>query len=235
MQVFLAYSLAKGKVFVCKFTIPLSQDLLHLSVNNNNQTPLLEDSQREVEVMRKLSGKDHIIALEEYFEFPSFYTSIIVVPYIPSLPDLDARPPPQQIPSSLKQLLEVGFLSILTYHKSINHFELVFLSYYIQALASVHEAGYLHMDIKPNNILFDLTNNNQLTLIDFGCSVPESRPKYRGSTLHPKWYSILKRRISVGEAICGVWVVFSMNGYVVDFIYQFRSQSSQIKTLFIIL
>ncbi len=40
------------------------------------------------------------------------------------------------------------------------------------------------MDIKPTNILFDLTNNNQLTLIDFGYSIPESQPKYQGSTLH---------------------------------------------------
>jgi serine/threonine-protein kinase len=50
-----------------------------------------------------------------------------------------------------------------------------------QALQSMHEAGYLHTDIKPNNIL--LTPDGGVKIIDFGQSCPNGfrKPRIQGT------------------------------------------------------
>lgn len=40
----------------------------------------------------------------------------------------------------------------------------------LKAAENIHKAGYVHLDIKPENIMFDKDNN--VVLIDFGCSEP---------------------------------------------------------------
>lgn len=40
----------------------------------------------------------------------------------------------------------------------------------LKAIEKIHNCGYVHLDIKPENIMFDKDNN--VVLIDFGCSEP---------------------------------------------------------------
>ena len=45
----------------------------------------------------------------------------------------------------------------------------------IKALEKVHEIGYIHNDIKLENILLDSVDPIKLKLIDFGVSLPYLR------------------------------------------------------------
>ena len=38
----------------------------------------------------------------------------------------------------------------------------------ILSLKSIHELGYIHRDIKPDNFILDLNNPKRIYLIDFG-------------------------------------------------------------------
>jgi len=55
----------------------------------------------------------------------------------------------------------------------------------LKATENLHQAGYVHLDIKPENIMFDRDNN--VVLIDFGCSEPfdkEVLDRYIGTSYY---------------------------------------------------
>ena len=97
---------------------------------------------------RRLSRLDnsHIVRVFDFFEENG--TAYYVMDYIEgeSLRELQKR--------TGKALTEQETLSVLTQM--------------LDALKSIHEAGLLHMDIKPANIMID--NKGKCTLIDFGAS-----------------------------------------------------------------
>ena len=97
---------------------------------------------------RRLSRLDnsHIVRVFDFFEENG--TAYYVMDYIEgeSLRELQKR--------TGKALTEQEALSVLTQM--------------LDALKSIHEAGLLHMDIKPANIMID--NKGKCTLIDFGAS-----------------------------------------------------------------
>ena len=97
---------------------------------------------------RRLSRLDnsHIVRVFDFFEENG--TAYYVMDYIEgeSLRELQKR--------TGKALTEQETLSVLTQM--------------LDALKSIHEAGMLHMDIKPANIMID--NKGKCTLIDFGAS-----------------------------------------------------------------
>ena len=108
------------------------------------------NSQREkfTKEARRLSRLDnnHIVRVFDFFEENG--TAYYVMDYIEgeSLRELQKR--------TGKALTEQETLSVLTQM--------------LDALKSIHEAGLLHMDIKPANIMID--NKGKCTLIDFGAS-----------------------------------------------------------------
>jgi predicted ATPase/tRNA A-37 threonylcarbamoyl transferase component Bud32 len=51
----------------------------------------------------------------------------------------------------------------------------------VQALSALHEAGYLHRDVKPSNIL--VTDDGQVVLLDFGLSQLIQQPQTVGDSL----------------------------------------------------
>lgn len=53
-----------------------------------------------------------------------------------------------------------------------------------QALAAVHQAGWLHADVKPENIL--LSSSGHVTLIDFGFASPIQSPVRREQATVPR-------------------------------------------------
>lgn len=106
-------------------------------------------SKRFVEVVEKASGLSHpnIINIIEY-GFPEDGTGdpYIVMEYIPG--------------HSLSKFIGGNFLTMRQKIDIIRQISL--------ALCSIHEAGILHRDIKPGNILVEETNNVKIT--DFGIS-----------------------------------------------------------------
>jgi serine/threonine protein kinase len=64
-----------------------------------------------------------------------------------------------------------------------------------EGLAAVHEAGFIHHDFGPKNLLVD--RNDQAKLIDFGLAVPNTevfhRPGNRTGTLHYMAPELLRR------------------------------------------
>lgn len=64
----------------------------------------------------------------------------------------------------------------------------------LKAVQNIHQAGYVHLDIKPENVMFN--KNNEVVLIDFGCSEPidkEVLDRFMGTSYYvaPEIYNYL--------------------------------------------
>lgn len=61
------------------------------------------------------------------------------------------------------------FEKICKQQNKINEKEAInFISQILQALDHMHEIGYVHLDLKPENIMFVTKESDKLKLIDFG-------------------------------------------------------------------
>ncbi|CAD8065216.1 unnamed protein product [Paramecium sonneborni] len=106
--------------------------------------------QNEVEALKQLNHQ-HIINLEEAYENETSY--LIVLEYLKG--------------GSLSQYLKYCRLSL-------DDIEII-IKQILEAICYLHEKGFVHRDIKPDNILFcDVGSSSNLKLIDFGisCKLP---------------------------------------------------------------
>ena len=65
------------------------------------------------------------------------------------------------------------------YQQDVNHFALVIIKNILSGLMTMHDAGYIHRDIDPTNIM--ITNDGHIKLIDFGIA-----KKMNSLTTHDK-------------------------------------------------
>jgi len=101
----------------------------------------------EARAYRKLQGCEGIPSLRDYIETED--DNILVMDLLgPSLGDLFDYLL-QQL--SLKSIAQIA-LKMVT------------------ILETMHDRGYIHRDIKPGNILFDVSSQSELFVIDFGAS-----------------------------------------------------------------
>ena len=80
------------------------------------------------------------------------------------------------------------------------------LTHIAERLKDLHEAGFVHRDIKPGNIMW-LPRTNRWTLIDFGCAARTGTVARTGFSLHyvaPEAlaaYTLGERELTVTEAL----------------------------------
>ena len=91
----------------------------------------------------------------------------------------------------------------------------------LEALQATHKAGYVHNDIKPDNILM---KNKKLTLIDFGCStqfmesgrhigknkVPHFQGNYMFSSINQMTFTVTSRKDDL-VSLCYL-LIYLLNG-----------------------
>lgn len=85
--------------------------------------------------------------------------------------------------------------SLLTFSVAQSSLFITIIPQLVRAIHSVHQAGWVHGDIKPSNVLY-LSQYQVITLIDFGAALPVNTPL---STLDewqltPGFTSILKQQ-----------------------------------------
>ncbi len=100
---------------------------------------------------------------------------------------------------------------------------------YKQALLCVHAECIVHMDIKPNNILYN-ENTKKITLIDFGLSCFEKECQPGGTTRYMAREVLQERRdeISYPADIWSVGVTFAeWVPLMMQYLYKFDASYSQ--------
>jgi len=110
----------------------------------------------ESKILHQLSSAPHIVSFME-FDFTDANQPYIVMPYYKrSLADL------------------LGTQNKLSINKT-----LLIAQQILTGLSHIHEAGLVHLDIKPANILLD--DNDQVQIADFGISISSSTPPAKKS------------------------------------------------------
>lgn len=85
---------------------------------------------------------------------------------------------------------------------------LAFCSQFMQGLADLHKAGFVHGDIKPENMLVNVdpeTNKTHIRISDWGKAdkIPEGEVSYKANTRHMAWEGRLSEKSEVCSAgIC---------------------------------
>jgi len=92
--------------------------------------------------------------------------------------------------------------SLLTFNLEQSSLFIAIIPQLVRAIQSVHQAGWVHGDIKPSNVLY-LSKYQLITLIDFGAAQPANTPLsiLDEWQLTPGFTSVLKRQgIGIIEA-----------------------------------
>lgn len=105
----------------------------------------------ESKILHQLSSAPHIVPFME-FDFSNANQPFIVMPYYKR---------------SLADILG-------TQNKLSTRQTLLIAEQILTGLTSIHEAGLIHLDIKPANILLD--DNDQVLIADFGISIAKAAP-----------------------------------------------------------
>ncbi|MFQ3207775.1 MAG: serine/threonine protein kinase [Glaciecola sp.] len=114
----------------------------------HNQANFINESK----ILHQLSSSAHVVSFME-FDFTDAKQPYIVMPYYKrSLADL------------------LGVQNKLSMNKT-----LIIAQQILTGLSYIHNAGLVHLDIKPANILLD--DNDQVKIADFGISVSDSMPE----------------------------------------------------------
>ena|GEM_PF-3521665 len=134
------------KVFDCQIEIDKNSFHKPLQERQHETKKTQIDFINESKMLHKLSSAPHIVPFME-FDFTEGNQPFIVMPYYKR---------------SLADLLG-------TENKLSTRQTLLIAQQILTGLSSIHEAGLVHLDIKPANILLD--DNDQVLIADFGISI----------------------------------------------------------------
>jgi serine/threonine protein kinase len=136
------------KVFDCQLFDNQNSDA---SVEQHKIKNWQADFISESKILHQLSSAPHVVSFME-FDFTDTKQPYIVMPYYKrSLADL------------------LGSQNKLSMHKT-----LLIAQQILTGLRYIHEAGLVHLDIKPANVLLD--DNDQVQIADFGTSISKVTP-----------------------------------------------------------
>ena len=94
--------------------------------------------------------------------------------------------------------------------ETLQNYSFEFMRQIVKALTHIHTQGYLHMDLKPENII--VTEENQLIILDFDFSMPHKSKVQKlkhvpGTMGYLAPETLLKRKVSTASEIFTMGVV----------------------------
>lgn len=126
------------------------------SSDSPSESSFLEATRREITILRKASGHNHIIELHDVFESTTFI--FLVLELCPHGELFD-------------YLTSVVTLS----EKKTRHI----MKQVLEAVSFIHDHGVIHRDIKPENILLDDKFNVKITDFGFATELGPNEPRLR--------------------------------------------------------